>query len=360
MATRTSASEDARIEKVHAWLWRAAVVAPPREKKVHERSETAVQRRREKSLKRAVDREAAKVATAATTSAAAGRDVAQASSTDGMLGQAAAQVAEAADPAAGSEINRLRHQLKQTTNLLRTTRKKASRDIGLAKRRGAQKERKEQKLRVQSKGKLSKKARKKEARALRTGISQRRKREQRQQQQERQSQAQAGFLASPHLHNLTPPPPPTGSSATPRLQHLTPLPPPRHGQPPPPPRQAAPPPPQPRQHAGGQFMGGSSSAHSLGADVRPGDWRCPACDVNVFGSKVACFRCGAARPGAAKPGGRGGRGGGRGGRGGMPAAAGAGGRAGGDVRPGDWSCPGCHSNVFASKRSCFKCGTAKP
>ena len=145
MATRTSASEDARIEKVHAWLWRAAVVAPPREKKVHERSETAVQRRREKSLKRAVDREAAKVATAATTSAAAGRDVAQASSTDGMLGQAAAQVAEAADPAAGSEINRLRHQLKQTTNLLRATRKKASRDIGLAKRRGAQKEHKEQK-----------------------------------------------------------------------------------------------------------------------------------------------------------------------------------------------------------------------
>lgn len=34
-------------------------------------------------------------------------------------------------------------------------------------------------------------------------------------------------------------------------------------------------------------------------------------------------------------------------------------RAGGDVRPGDWQCPKCNSNVFASKSSCFKCGTQK-
>ncbi|KAJ1476657.1 hypothetical protein T484DRAFT_1824227 [Baffinella frigidus] len=31
-----------------------------------------------------------------------------------------------------------------------------------------------------------------------------------------------------------------------------------------------------------------------------------------------------------------------------------------DVRPGDWRCPGCQSNVFASKSHCFKCNTAKP
>jgi hypothetical protein len=33
---------------------------------------------------------------------------------------------------------------------------------------------------------------------------------------------------------------------------------------------------------------------------------------------------------------------------------GGGGMGGGDARPGDWSCPGCHANVFASKNSCFK------
>lgn len=32
----------------------------------------------------------------------------------------------------------------------------------------------------------------------------------------------------------------------------------------------------------------------------------------------------------------------------------------GDVRPGDWTCPGCGLNVFASKRSCVKCGATKP
>lgn len=29
-------------------------------------------------------------------------------------------------------------------------------------------------------------------------------------------------------------------------------------------------------------------------------------------------------------------------------------------RPGDWVCPGCGSDVFASKDSCFKCGSMKP
>lgn len=42
---------------------------------------------------------------------------------------------------------------------------------------------------------------------------------------------------------------------------------------------------------------------------------------------------------------------------GLP-APGAG--AGGDVRPGDWTCPGCSMNVFASKTRCFKCGSTKP
>jgi len=33
--------------------------------------------------------------------------------------------------------------------------------------------------------------------------------------------------------------------------------------------------------------------------------------------------------------------------------------AGGEVRPGDWECPGCGANVFAGKDVCFKCGAAK-
>lgn len=32
---------------------------------------------------------------------------------------------------------------------------------------------------------------------------------------------------------------------------------------------------------------------------------------------------------------------------------------GGDIRPGDWTCPNCGINVFASKNACFKCGTRK-
>ena len=29
-------------------------------------------------------------------------------------------------------------------------------------------------------------------------------------------------------------------------------------------------------------------------------------------------------------------------------------------RPGDWTCPHCQANVYASKQACFKCGTPKP
>jgi len=31
-----------------------------------------------------------------------------------------------------------------------------------------------------------------------------------------------------------------------------------------------------------------------------------------------------------------------------------------DTRPGDWTCPKCRNNVFASKATCFKCGCPKP
>ena len=32
----------------------------------------------------------------------------------------------------------------------------------------------------------------------------------------------------------------------------------------------------------------------------------------------------------------------------------------GESRPGDWRCPECGANVFASKNECFKCGAKKP
>lgn len=51
--------------------------------------------------------------------------------------------------------------------------------------------------------------------------------------------------------------------------------------------------------------------------------------------------------------------------GGMDDRRGGGGKGGGfgvstEVRPGDWECPKCGMNVFASKFQCFKCGTDKP
>ena len=66
--------------------------------------------------------------------------------------------------------------------------------------------------------------------------------------------------------------------------------------------------------------------------VRPGDWSCPSCNYNVFASKSRC-RCGTMKPGLED----------------LPQG----------VRPGDWTCPSCNDNVFASKRNC-RCGFPKP
>jgi len=67
-----------------------------------------------------------------------------------------------------------------------------------------------------------------------------------------------------------------------------------------------------------------------------------------------------------KGGGRRGGGGGRdrspGGRRSPPRGRGGGfggGGGGGETRPGDWTCPRCGANVFASKDECYKCGTRK-
>ena len=84
---------------------------------------------------------------------------------------------------------------------------------------------------------------------------------------------------------------------------------------------------------------------------RSGDWDCPSCKAHVFSSKAVCFRCQRPRPPYAdsptpSSGSGGGHGGGR-----QPAR-----------RIGDWDCPNpsCRALVFASRQSCFRCGSPPP
>merc|ERR1719253_158429 len=44
----------------------------------------------------------------------------------------------------------------------------------------------------------------------------------------------------------------------------------------------------------------------------------------------------------------------------MEGDSGGGGKGGPAPKPGDWECPNCGANNFASKVACFKCGTEKP
>ncbi len=153
------------------------------------------------------------------------------------------------------------------------------------------------------------------------------------------------------------------------------------------------------RRSGGYDGGGYGGGNDRNSNVRPGDWECQSCGANVFASKNNCFKCGAPRPDGAGGGGggygggggggygggndygggsgyaevggggggyggdRGGYGGGGGGGRSYGSGYGGGGGGGGgyqDVRPGDWECPSCGANVFASKNNCFKCGTPRP
>merc|ERR1740121_3365892 len=48
------------------------------------------------------------------------------------------------------------------------------------------------------------------------------------------------------------------------------------------------------------------------------------------------------------------------GKGGSAGGCGGGGCGKGGVKPGDWTCPSCGDNVFASRDACRHCGTEKP
>jgi len=88
-------------------------------------------------------------------------------------------------------------------------------------------------------------------------------------------------------------------------------------------------------YAGGA-AGGLAPAGGGRGEVRPGDWTCPSCGVNVYSTRHACFRCHTPKPAHAS----------------APSASG--------VRPGDWTCPSCQVNVYASRDKCFRCNLPKP
>jgi len=63
---------------------------------------------------------------------------------------------------------------------------------------------------------------------------------------------------------------------------------------------------------------------------RPGDWNCPHCGVQNFASRTSCFSCSKAKSLVAP-----------------------------SPKPGDWNCASCGEHNFSSRTSCRKCNTSK-
>ncbi|KAF9428834.1 hypothetical protein BGZ94_000841 [Podila epigama] len=110
------------------------------------------------------------------------------------------------------------------------------------------------------------------------------------------------------------------------------------------------------------------------ANFTSGDWMCTnaQCNFHNYASRTQCLRCGSLRPGVS-----GGSGYGNGNGGPMasphhhshhnhhhhPYASGGGGGGGAPsitFRPGDWNCPNCNFQNFASRSVCMKCSTSMP
>ena len=109
---------------------------------------------------------------------------------------------------------------------------------------------------------------------------------------------------------------------------------------------------------GSRFDRGSSFEPGAGQDRKAGDWDCPDCGFMNFASRSQCFKCGAGGGGGGDAGtrDRGGfdlrdarpRYDDRGREN----------RDGADLRPGDWRCPSCNFANFASRTECKRCGEA--
>jgi RNA-binding protein FUS len=109
------------------------------------------------------------------------------------------------------------------------------------------------------------------------------------------------------------------------------------------------------------YAGGQSGASK--SSGRPGDWECQSCQNYNYASRSNCNRCHLPKPadegGGAGTGGlldqptaassSGGNGGGGGGGGGA-----------GTSKPGDWLCPACKNNNYASRVQCNRCQLPKP
>jgi len=98
---------------------------------------------------------------------------------------------------------------------------------------------------------------------------------------------------------------------------------------------------------GGCIGGGIAAGGGAGGDMKPGDWICPGCGDMQFARNAMCRRCSTPRPHAL------------GGNGGALTAA-AGSHGGGNMKPGDWICASCQDHQYARNESCRRCGAAKP
>merc|ERR1711957_550438 len=74
---------------------------------------------------------------------------------------------------------------------------------------------------------------------------------------------------------------------------------------------------------------------SSNAQLKPGDWICPACGDHQFGRNEECKQCQTAKP-----------------EGGVVAKA--------EMKDGDWICPECEDHQFAKNTKCRQCGAAHP
>jgi hypothetical protein len=82
-----------------------------------------------------------------------------------------------------------------------------------------------------------------------------------------------------------------------------------------------------------------------GGVVKPGDWRCSACNENNFASRQNCFKCRAARPGSNTSN--------------SNAVQQQAPQAQQAKFAGDWNC-NCGASNFGSRTVCYKCATPRP
>jgi len=76
---------------------------------------------------------------------------------------------------------------------------------------------------------------------------------------------------------------------------------------------------------------GKGMTGKMGGQMKPGDWRCPGCGDHQFAKNSECRKCGTPKPSQSF-----------------------------GMKAGDWNCPNCQDLQFAKNNECRKCGTANP